>query len=187
MLKGKAHSFVSGKHTQLTRLEVFRKWRILPTKVEVGLRKVKWLQACIARPIPNEQFVAAVFGEVLGFHTLKQDGSLDAGVANPFALSFAESLEMFRGLSGTEDFFELWEECGRSWVELLCVPDSDVGDALCRMDVKILRAVFCTGCKGPWDYVKEAEILEGNAEFVCKLSLGDGTCCGQTGSGYASG
>jgi len=178
MLRGKTHSFVGGKHTQLARLEVFRKWRILPTKVEVALRKVKWLQACLANPAPNEQVVAVVWGEVLGSRTLREDGSL-APDANPFAASFAESLEMFRGLGGTEDFFELWEECDKSRVELLCVQDSDVGDALCRMDVKILRAAFCTGCKGPWDYVKEAEPVEGKAGFVCKLALGDGTCCGQ--------
>ena len=68
--------------------------------------------------------------------TLTAEGVF-APTANAFAMAFYEDLDLFAGLSGTEDFFELWEAKHFSVVSIF--DDADVRDSLQRTDFKLMR------------------------------------------------
>ena len=52
-------------------------------------------------------------------------------------MAFSEDLHLFAGLSGTEDFFELWEE--RQLLVVSIEDDEDVRDSFQRTDIKFMR------------------------------------------------
>ena len=62
-------------------------------------------------------------------------------VANPFAVAFSEDLHLFAALSGTEDFFELWEATHFSVVSVF--DNEDVRDSFQRTDYKLMRTATC--------------------------------------------
>ena len=65
----------------------------------------------IMHPAANEQVVAAVFGSVFGIPTLDEGGTIVSN-CSPYAAAFSAALEFLRGISGSESFFELWDEGG---------------------------------------------------------------------------
>ena len=76
----------------------------------------------------NAQYIAAVWGKMVveigndrhTDHTLETGGAevLRPG-CNSHALAFQEAIELYRGISGTEDFVERWQEADRRWRLLL--------------------------------------------------------------------
>ena len=100
-----------------------------------------------------------------------------APTANPYAVAFSENMHLFAGLSGTENFFELWEEKHFSVVPIS--DDEDVRDAFQRTDFKLLRtAVFSN--QALWDTLMERTVprfdREGAEKYVCELLGGHGRC-----------
>ena len=69
------------------------------------------------------------------------EGSLSP-TANRFAVAFSEDLHLFAGLSGTEDFFELWEEKQFSVVSIF--DDEDARYSFQRTDFKLMRTAAGT-------------------------------------------
>ena len=56
--------------------------------------------------------------------------------ANPFAVAVSEDLQLSAGLSGTEDFFELWE--AKYFSVLSIFDDEDVRDSFQRTGFKLM-------------------------------------------------
>ena len=82
-------------------------------------------------------------------------------------MAFSEDLHLFAGLSGTENFFELWEEKNFSVVSIF--DDEDVGDAFQRTDFKLLRTAAFTNRK-LWDTLIEKNgttFRSGGSREVC--------------------
>ena len=56
---------------------------------------------------------------------------------------FEDSVHMFDGISGTEDFFEAWGESGFSWLSLLGANSHELlVHALSKFDPSIFRSAF---------------------------------------------
>ena len=92
-----------------TDAQLLRRWKVLPARAESAIRRVKWWQAMTEHNHAQLQTVAAIWGQLPdGPQTLTTEGVL-VHSANSFAIAFSEDLHLFTGLSGTEDFFELWE------------------------------------------------------------------------------
>ena len=149
LLRGEAHDETpEGKHTKWSNLEVLKKWRLLPSKWETALRRVKWLQSMAELPSSHRQVRAGLFGSCYlpgGFKNLDSSGRLSGG--NPFSAAFAEALLVYDGLSGWEHFYVFWGDFGRSWKSLFIEPD--VVDAFSRADAALLRQAFWTDAWKP--------------------------------------
>ncbi len=70
--------------------------------------------------------------------TLDEVGSLTSA-ATPLAVQFDKDLRLLEGISGTETFFEEWNNNSNSWSSLFL--DEDMTDLLVRLDAAMLRAV----------------------------------------------
>ena len=85
-------------------------WKVLPARAGIAIRRVKWWQAMKEHNHAHLQTKSAIWGQLLGeAQPLTAEGSLSPK-ARPFVVAFSEGLRLFVGLSGTEDFFELWEK-----------------------------------------------------------------------------
>ena len=120
-----------------TNAQLFHKWKVLPARAEIAVRRVKWWQAMTELKHAHLQAMAAIWRQLPGeAQTLTaQDSS--PPTANPFAVAFSEDLQLFAGLTGTEDFSELWEEKQFSVVSIF--DDEDVRDSFQRTDFKLMR------------------------------------------------
>ena len=100
-----------------------------------------------------------------------------ASTANPYAVAFSDDLHLFEGLSGTEDFFEIWKEKHFSVVSIF--DDEDVRDAFQRTDFKLMRTAAVSNRK-LWDSLMERTTprfdREGTERYVCELSGDQGRC-----------
>ena len=98
--------------------------------------------------------------------------------ANAFAVAFSEDMHLFAGLSGTEDFFELWEVEHFSVVSIFY--DKDVRDAFQRTDFQLFRTAAFSN-QVLWNTLMERTVpsfdREGAERYVCEL-LGDQGRCG---------
>ena len=100
-----------------------------------------------------------------GLHTTTSEGVL-APTGNPFAVAFSEDVHLFAGLSGTEDFFELFD-------------DEDARDSFHRTDFKLMRTAAFSN-KTLWVTLMERTTQRFDREEqrdVCEL-LGDPGRCG---------
>ena len=109
--KGKAHDHAATEShgRSWTNAQLLHKWKVLPARAEIVIRRVKWWQATTEHNHAHLQTMAAIWRQLPdGPQTLTLEG-VSAHTANPFAVAFSEDLHLFAGLSGTEDFFELYE------------------------------------------------------------------------------
>jgi len=160
----------------MSNLQLLKNWRLLPLHLELAVRRLKWLQSIASQPSANEQFAAAVFGriEVNGanwsrcIRSLKDDGSINRADANSNLLKFEEALLTYEGISGTENFFALWDHYQRSWRALLL--SKPLQTQLCALDPRIPCAAFE---RGLLDTATKDHLAEGTEEehaWGCTLS-----------------
>ena len=103
--------------TAMRNEEVFRTWKILPIEYELMVQRVKSLQSMIQHKKANAQIVAAIWGTLVvhdsekckttRFHSFRNGNITDQ--APIIAKMFQQAVECYRGVSGTETFFEEWE------------------------------------------------------------------------------
>ena len=83
-------------------------------------------------------------------------------------MAFSEDLHLFAGLSGTEDFFEQWEDKQFSVVSIF--DDEDVRDSFQRTDFKLMRTAAFSN-KTFWETLTDRTIprfdREGVERYVC--------------------
>ena len=117
-------------------LELLSRWRILPFHLLLAQRRFGWLQSMVAQPQHSEQVLAALFGRLeikadrwsVQLSSLDPSGKLSSDFRSPLAEGFVAAFETYRGISGTESFFELWlltitqsrHFCSRDRWELHC-------------------------------------------------------------------
>ena len=104
--KGKAQDCVATESHghSWTNSQLFHKWKVLPARAEIAIRRVRWRQAMTEHNHAHLQRMAAVWGQLPDeAHTLTAEGFL-APATNPLAVAFFEGLHVFAGLSGMEDF-----------------------------------------------------------------------------------
>lgn len=67
LLRGAAHTTgMHGEHHTMTNLQVFKRCKICPTKVELVARRITWYQSMSKRPQDNEALITAAFGCIPG-------------------------------------------------------------------------------------------------------------------------
>ena len=109
--KGKADDHVATESDgrSWTNVQLFHKWKVLSARAEIAIRRVKLWQAMTEHNHAHLQTMAAIWAQLPdGPQTLTSEGVL-VYTTNPVAVASSEGLHLFAGLSGTEDFFELWE------------------------------------------------------------------------------
>ena len=162
MLRGQAfENSGEGEKSKWTNLMVFRRWRILPAFAEAALRRVKWLQAMVKAPAAHAQTRAALFGSLFEFSNLDENGLVAGG--SPYAAAFQDSLLLFEGLSGWEDFFDQWDRVGRDWRKLFS--DVETADLFTRAYAGILRQAFT----GAWVPKKISNDTLGEETYGCEI------------------
>ena len=137
--KGKAHDHAATEcHGRCwTNAQLLHKWKVLPAREEMAIRRIKWWQAMTESQPRTPADNAAIPAQFpVGPQTFTSEGAL-AHTANPFAFAFSEDLRLFAGLSGTEDFFELLVAKHFSVVSIF--DDEDVRDSIQRTDFKLMR------------------------------------------------
>ena len=122
------------------------------------------------------QTMAAVWRQLPGEATTLTDEGALYPTANPFAVAFFEDLHLFAGLSGAEDFFELWR---KTILMISIFDDEDVGDSFQRTDFKLVRTAAFSN-KTLWDTLTERTIprfdRDGVERDVCELEGENGRC-----------
>ena len=161
----------------LTNPQLLHKWRVVPARAEIAIRRVKWWQAMTEHNHAHLQTMAAIWGQLPDeAQTLTAEGFL-APTANLYAVAFSDDLHLFEELSGTEDFFEIWEEKHLSVVSVF--DDEDVRDAFQRTDFKLMRTKAFSDRK-LWDNLMERTTprfdREGTERYVFELSGDQGRC-----------
>ena len=168
MHTSRCHSKEGDKHTAWTNAEVLRYWQVLPSRFENFVRLVNWLREIILHPTNHPQVMAAVFGrvKVLACSAVREGNELQEDIVTDvldesgrlidgapgveFAKQFEDALLALEGISGTEAFFEEWNETGRSWAALLDCKNSgkpeleDLAHQVQRLDLSVLRAAANT-------------------------------------------
>ena len=82
--------------------------------------------------------MAAIWGPLPGeAQTLTAEG-LFVTNSEPIWVAFSEDLHLFAGLSGTEDFFELWE--AKQFSVVSSSNNKDIRDSFQRTDFKLMRS-----------------------------------------------
>jgi len=175
-------SGTTGYFKKKTNATIRKTWRVLPIAVELGVRIFKWLQDMTRFPAAHSQTIAALFGDLPGDEekTLNDAGQLHA-LANPWAKMFEEKIRYYEHVSGTETFFEVWNDTGQSWTALFC--DPDVREEFQRVDPKVLRAAFWNDTT-TWTRFEQKEkhahpCPEAREEWVCQLLNEQGLVCGR--------
>ena len=92
----------------------------------------------------HAQALAEVFGRFLGREVLEKDGGLCEG-ANPFAVAFHRDVYLFKGVTGTEELYEVLRKNG---FQSLFVSQSEAWEALQQIDTSLLRAACWTMALG---------------------------------------
>ena len=123
------------KYKAMTNDDVWRRLGLTPCRLEVSIRKMKWMQNVAEHPHDNAQLLAALF--------CKADGS-DAGEnidesSPPWLRQFKEDLEL---LSFVETGLDAWEAIDGKPRRIFA--DADVKDAYTRVDLDVIRAAFRT-------------------------------------------
>ena len=116
-----------------------------------AIRRVKWLRQIIIHPVEHRQLVAALWGDfcidgVVKVQTLDKEGHIqEHAPGSAFALSSERALNYYRGISGTEAFFETWDAKEASWKTLITCKgqDSELFHQVLYLDPNILLPVFC--------------------------------------------
>ena len=109
--KGKAYEIAANQchGSSWTNAQLLHKWRVLAARAEVAIRRVKWWQAMTEHNHAHLQTMAAIWGQLPDKAPTLTSGGFLEPKAYAFAVAFSEGLHLFAGLSGTEDFLELWE------------------------------------------------------------------------------
>ena len=173
-LKGRAHS----------NLELLGKWRVLPFHLSLAQRRFGWLQCMVQFPQHNEQVVAALFGrlEVSGdcwkasLSALGSDGKLSDEYCSPLTQAFVYAIEVYRGISGTEVFFEHWARYDDSLKALFL--SKPLGKDFCLVDSALLQAAFFADQSWGLQSAKQCNFAErGDDVWECGLARTDGSVC----------
>ena len=109
----------------------------------------------------NGSFMGTAPGEP---PTLTDEGALSP-TANPFAVAFSEDVHLFAGLSGTEDFFELWEDSVISTFD-----GEDVGDSLHGFQTDANSGILKQSVMGHSDGEDNTSIRQGGYREIRLLS-----------------
>eukprot|EP00959_Pyramimonas_sp_CCMP1952_P174516 3647139-Pyramimonas_sp.AAC.1 len=105
-MKGSATDWGGTHAVSWSNAELLRDWRILPSAGELAVRRVRWLQSMVQRTYAHVQTVSVLLGHILHEPpALASSGALSS-TANPWLRQFARDLDWYRGISGTETFFE---------------------------------------------------------------------------------
>lgn len=141
MMMGRAFDCVT--NTKLTNSEVFAYWKVLPSRLEIAVRNLRWLQVMAMHPADCRQVVGTVFGKIFvggkSFDNLKENGSL-AEEASPFAKGFVEDVQLFGPMEGAKSFFVEWEKS--EWSVRALFEDGEIKEAFAALDPTELRVNF---------------------------------------------
>ena len=143
LLRGKACAKrEDGRFKALSNAVVLRCWRMVPTAVELRVRRLMWYQEWAKHPDEYVQVFGAIFGQCPCDEEppIDNDGRVVRASATAHLLQVYADLEV---LGGIEEAREWWAELdGRV---LLVFSEGKFCSAFVRFDVKVLRACF-SGC-----------------------------------------
>ena len=152
--------------------QLLYKWKVLTARAELAIKRVKWWQAMTEHSHhAHLQTMAAIWGHLPDEEPTLTPERFLAPTANPFAVVFSTDLHLFKGLSGTEEFFELREE---GQFPVVAVFDKEeVRDAFQRTDVKLIRSAAFSN-QVLWDTLNERTLprfdREGADNCVCEVT-----------------
>ena len=180
LLRGRAHQVAEDKHTAWSNHDVLRYWKILPTKYELACRRIRWLQDMVRLPEEHSHIISCLWGkakfEKLG--SLNELGHLTQE-APWLAYQISEDLATTEGLETAHNFWQGWNEQGRSWKAVFM--DENISHDLMTIDPNELRAKFTKGAFGEGVVGEEADELELMARLekphACNLLCADQTSC----------
>ena len=97
----------------LTTLDIWRRWRLVPSHLEMVVRRLTMVQSWVRSPADHDQEVCAVFG-TLCFDTtplLDAAGTVQKEVAHPWLLQLMTDLEMLKKTEAGAEVQALVGEC----------------------------------------------------------------------------
>lgn len=121
---------------------VWRELRMVPTRLELQVRRLLHVQAMVRQPGSHAQIIALLFG-TSRFDELQQlgeDGAVLA-TAHPFALRFYDDLRALRECEDGRAFMEMWSGDVRA-----LFLDESVRSAFLAVDVRALRSAYWSVC-----------------------------------------
>ena len=121
----------------LTNTQLLHKWRVLPARAEIAIRRIQRWQDMTKHNRAHLQAMTAIWGHLLGWvQTLSIEGYFHQQQIHAQWL-FSADLLLFSGQSGTEDFFELQK--AKLFYVVSIVDDEDVRDFSKRTNLELMR------------------------------------------------
>ena len=185
LLKGKASWDTDTHKRSLTNIQVWKKWRLVPSAIELTVRRLLFFLSVLVHHMDNVQVVSSLFGdphfqrnldvmqgEPAFTPTLDEEGVIDWDNANPWACRYLRDLEKLSKVH-EGSFQQLWQPGN---VHQL-LQDGPVRDAMLLLDPTVLRAQFLLSAEEEQPVVCTV-VEEPPAEcFRCDIGLPDGQPC----------
>jgi hypothetical protein len=137
--KGYKHDEQSGQTTKWTSGQVWQYWRLIPTALELTIRRVKWYQDIARWPLANAQVLTALFGHFPGSEpTLNEEKKVTA-TANFAARNIVSDLSLLCKSECGYEFASVWTE---NIASLFDGTDNHIKQAFLNVDPSYLRSQF---------------------------------------------
>ena len=193
LLKGNACQWDGSSHPKsLSTAQLFRKWKLVPTAVELVTRRLGMWQSIARQPTVFGHFLTIVFGrlrceeeaEQSGRRTLPppldEDGSLNVH-GHSFAKQLWDDLDYLLSSRAGEELDEVWD---KSLIGLL-TPGSEANGTFIDIDLQLLRSEYLSHSVPPTNWVEAlpAESPEAPQQeedvFECDLADSARQVCGR--------
>ena len=164
------------RYHALTNVEVLRWLKLVPTHLELQVRRLRWWQTILVDREGNEALLGIFFGrlgaEVEG--PLLDDGTLSPN-AHPRVLQLEVDLRSLTDIEPGKDFILAWQGNMRK-----LVVDEECRILFCNIDLQELRmrALYDVECP-VWQlaHLRDSTETETDRPFKCSFPLATGTKC----------
>ena len=185
-------------YESLNNKTVYRALRLVPSELEIRVRRLKWYQAVAAEPDLHCQTLASWLGTMKNDKgpTMYADGSLSS-TANPWAKQIAADLHTLVGIDEGQELLDMLDGRVRQIFgnspttakSEATVEIEHITDRFLRIDMAALRSAYWGHCIPPPGY--ERPIPAGGTEtppaaddgtpevFRCEMAKNDGEICGE--------
>ena len=190
-MKDKGSTLVGEIKKQITNAEVWSYWRIVPTSVELTVRRLKWWQDISRHPGENQQVITSIFGilcdedvPVLDHRGVFREDDSNFNFA---AKTIKQDLLLLANTECGREFKSIWDP---PIVKLLFGHgDNQAKDVFLLIEPCFLRAEFLAekwapfvnilGTSMPMPGDVECEIAEDDHEVhICYIEVEEGKKCG---------
>ena len=174
MLMGRGYTFddKNAKTSKWNNGKVWKHWKIVPTALEICVRRIKWYQDIARWPVANAQLITSIYGAFPGVPpTLNEHGMLMSdGHINFAARNIKNDLDLICKSECGHEFACTW--FGR-YEELFGGVENHTRQAFLDIDPSYLRAQFFDDKTNKCIFEHFIGAIPANNDFECEMNEED--------------